>query len=318
MNEHLVARLGEALRARGARLVTAESCTGGLLAAACTSVAGSSDWFERGFVTYSNAAKSELLGVPPALIERHGAVSAEVAAAMAEGALRAAHAELALAVTGIAGPGGAVPGKPVGTVWFGLAAAGRATRTEPLRFDGDRAAVRGQAVRHALERLLEASADGAVRDAGSANAGSADAGRAGGAGAGTGSADPAPAHSARGGPAAADPQSAGPASPAQANTGPGAAPPSAAQLGAAQRSAAQPSDDQRSDDQPSAAPVDANSAGTGPARAGLGNAGPASADLGSARRAAPDPAGAPVPPADPLVPDAVPPGRSGAGKAETP
>lgn len=161
MNEHLVARLGEALRARGARLVTAESCTGGLLAAACTSVAGSSDWFERGFVTYSNAAKSELLGVPPALIERHGAVSAEVAAAMAEGALRTAHAELALAITGIAGPGGAVPGKPVGTVWFALAAAGRAIRTERLRFDGDRAAVRGQAVRHALERLVEAGAEGA-------------------------------------------------------------------------------------------------------------------------------------------------------------
>ena len=313
MNEHLVARLGEALRARGARLVTAESCTGGLLAAACTSVAGSSDWFERGFVTYSNAAKSELLGVPPALIERHGAVSAEVAAAMAEGALRAAHAELALAVTGIAGPGGAVPGKPVGTVWFGLAAAGRATRTEPLRFDGDRAAVRGQAVRHALERLLEASADGAVGDAGSANAGSADAGRAGGAGAGTGSADPARAHSARAGPAAADPQSAGPASPAQPNTQPGAARPSAARTDAARPSAARPGasrpDAAKTDaDQPSAARLDADSAGTGPASAGVG----------SARRAAADPAGAPVPAADPLVPDAATPGRSGAGKAETP
>ena len=158
MNEHLVQRLGEALRARGWRLVTAESCTGGLLAAACTSIAGSSDWFERGLVTYSNAAKTELLGVPAALIARHGAVSGEVAAAMAEGALRAAPARLALAVTGIAGPGGAVPGKPVGTVWFGLAVAGQATQAARLWFDGDRAAVRGQAVRHALQRLVEASA----------------------------------------------------------------------------------------------------------------------------------------------------------------
>ena len=158
MNEHLVQQLGEALRARGWRLVTAESCTGGLLAAACTSIAGSSDWFERGLVSYSNDAKTELLGVPAALIARHGAVSGEVAAAMAEGALRAAPARLALAVTGIAGPGGAVPGKPVGTVWFGLAAAGRATQAERLCFDGDRAAVRGQAVRHALQRLVEASA----------------------------------------------------------------------------------------------------------------------------------------------------------------
>ena len=156
MNEALVLRLAEALRTRGWRLATAESCTGGLLAAACTSVAGSSDWFERGLVTYSNAAKSELLGVPPALIARHGAVSGEVAAAMAEGTRRAAPVELALSVTGIAGPGGAVPGKPVGTVWFGLAAAGRPTRTERLQFDGDRAAVRGQAVRHALQRLIEA------------------------------------------------------------------------------------------------------------------------------------------------------------------
>ena len=158
MNEHLVQQLGEALRARGWRLVTAESCTGGLLAAACTSIAGSSDWFERGLVSYSNEAKTGLLGVPAALIARHGAVSGEVASAMAEGALRAAPVQVALAVTGIAGPGGAVPGKPVGTVWFGLAVAGRPTAAERLHFDGDRAAVRGQAVRHALQRLVEASA----------------------------------------------------------------------------------------------------------------------------------------------------------------
>ena len=113
--EPAVRSLGDALRARGTMLATAESCTGGLIAAACTAVAGSSDWFERGFVTYSNAAKTELLGVDAALIQAHGAVSAEVACAMAEGALAHSKAGLAVAVTGIAGPGGAVPGKPVGT-----------------------------------------------------------------------------------------------------------------------------------------------------------------------------------------------------------
>ena len=158
MNEPLVATLADALRARGWRLVTAESCTGGLLAAACTSAAGASDWFERGFVSYSNAAKTELLGVPAALIERHGAVSEAVARAMAEGALRHAPADIALAVTGIAGPGGAVPGKPVGTVWLGLAVQGRATATELLQLGGDRAAVRGQTVRVALRRLAAAVA----------------------------------------------------------------------------------------------------------------------------------------------------------------
>ncbi|WP_428421469.1 CinA family protein [Methylibium sp.] len=153
--EPLVQRLAEALRARHWRLVTAESCTGGLVAAACTTVAGSSDWFERGFVTYSNEAKAESLGVPPALIAQHGAVSCEVALAMAEGALRHAHAQLALGVTGIAGPGGAVPGKPVGTVWLGFAASGQPPRAELLQLDGDRAAIRVQAVRHALQRLAE-------------------------------------------------------------------------------------------------------------------------------------------------------------------
>lgn len=157
MNEHLVAELAARLGARGWRLATAESCTGGLLAAACTSVAGSSDWFERGFVTYSNAAKTELLGVPAALIAAHGAVSAEVAAAMADGARRHAPVELALAVTGVAGPGGGSADKPVGTVWLGLAAAGRATATLKLQLAGDRAAVRGQAVRQALQRLIEAA-----------------------------------------------------------------------------------------------------------------------------------------------------------------
>lgn len=154
-----IAALGERLRTRGERLVTAESCTGGLLAAACTSVAGSSDWFERGWVSYSNEAKTELLGVPAALVQRHGAVSEEVARAMAAGALAhgGARASWAIAVTGIAGPGGAVPGKPVGTVW--LACAGpRGMRTQHLQLDGDRAAVRAQSVAQALA-LLRAALD---------------------------------------------------------------------------------------------------------------------------------------------------------------
>ncbi len=153
--EPAVLALAQALRARGWKIATAESCTGGLIAAACTAVAGSSDWFERGFVTYSNEAKTESLGVPVALIKAHGAVSAEVARAMAEGALAHSHAALAVAVTGIAGPGGATPGKPVGTVWLALAQAGSATQAELLNLGGDRAAVREQTVQHALTRLLE-------------------------------------------------------------------------------------------------------------------------------------------------------------------
>ena len=153
--EPAVDALAQALRARGARIATAESCTGGLIAAACTAVAGSSDWFERGFVTYSNEAKVESLGVPMALIQAHGAVSEEVARAMAEGALAHSLATLAVAVTGIAGPGGATPGKPVGTVWMAVAQSDGATRTELLNLAGDRSAVREQTVAHALRRLLE-------------------------------------------------------------------------------------------------------------------------------------------------------------------
>jgi nicotinamide-nucleotide amidase len=153
-----VTKLGEALRARGAMLATAESCTGGLIAATCTSVAGSSDWFERGFVTYSNAAKTQMLGVDAQLIAGHGAVSAEVAIAMAEGALRYSSASVAVAVTGIAGPGGATPGKPVGTVWVAFATRGKEeVRAELLQLDGDRAAVREQTLAHALRRLLESA-----------------------------------------------------------------------------------------------------------------------------------------------------------------
>jgi nicotinamide-nucleotide amidase len=152
--ELLVRSLAQALRESSAMLVTAESCTGGLLAAACTEVAGSSDWFERGFVTYSNAAKIECLGVDPALIEAHGAVSAEVARAMASGALQHSLAQVAVAVTGVAGPGGATPGKPVGTVWLAWAQRGTPPEVERLDLSGDRAAVREQTVRHALQRVL--------------------------------------------------------------------------------------------------------------------------------------------------------------------
>ncbi len=136
------------------RLVTAESCTGGLIAAACTDLAGSSAWFERGFVTYSNAAKTELLDVPERVLRRAGAVCGPVAQAMAEGALAHSHAQVAVAVTGVAGPSGGSPAKPVGTVWFGFAMPGQVL-TEKCHFDGDRAAVRQATVRHALERLVE-------------------------------------------------------------------------------------------------------------------------------------------------------------------
>ena len=149
-----VLKLGEQLRARGAMLAAAESCTGGLIAAVCTSVAGSSDWFERGFVTYSNAAKTEMLGVDAALIAAHGAVSAEVVRAMAEGALVHSNARIAIAVTGIAGPSGGTPAKPVGTVWFALAQRGIAAQAELLQLGGDRTAVREQTLVFALKRLL--------------------------------------------------------------------------------------------------------------------------------------------------------------------
>ncbi len=148
-----VSALGDALRRQRLMLATAESCTGGMVAAACTAIAGSSDWFERGFVTYSNVAKTELLGVDAALIATHGAVSAEVARAMAEGALAHSHADVSVAVTGVAGPGGGSKDKPVGTVWLALARRGRPAQAELLRLAGDRAAVRAQTVALALQRL---------------------------------------------------------------------------------------------------------------------------------------------------------------------
>ena len=150
----LVARLADALRSRGATVAAAESCTGGLVAAACTARAGSSAWFERGVVTYSNAAKTELLGVPVELIAAHGAVSGEVARAMAAGAIARTPASFAVAVTGIAGPDGGSAAKPVGTVWIATCARGGDADAVLLQASGDRAAVRAQSVVRALERLL--------------------------------------------------------------------------------------------------------------------------------------------------------------------
>jgi nicotinamide-nucleotide amidase len=135
-------------------LATAESCTGGMIAATCTDLSGSSAWFERGFVTYSNAAKTEMLGVDPALIQAHGAVSEAVAQAMVLGALAHSPAQVAIAVTGVAGPIGGSADKPVGTVWFGLAVPGQVV-TERCLFPGDRAAVRAATVHHGLHRLIQ-------------------------------------------------------------------------------------------------------------------------------------------------------------------
>ena len=155
----LVAALADALRQRGQMVATAESCTGGLIAGACTELAGSSDWFERGFVSYSNAAKTELLGVPADLIAAHGAVSEPVARAMAANALQRSHAQRSVAVTGVAGPGGGTATKPVGLVW--LAWAQRAadgsitTRARAQHFPGDRAAVRQATIACALQGLLD-------------------------------------------------------------------------------------------------------------------------------------------------------------------
>ena len=150
----LAAQLAQALLARGWMLATAESCTGGMIAAACTDLAGSSQWFERGFVTYSNAAKSDSLGVDAAAIETHGAVSEVVARAMAFGAARHSQAPESVAVTGVAGPTGGSPDKPVGTVWFGFSVHGRLS-SELRHFAGDRAAIREATVQHALTRLLQ-------------------------------------------------------------------------------------------------------------------------------------------------------------------
>jgi nicotinamide-nucleotide amidase len=146
----------DALRAKGWKLATAESCTGGMVAAAITDVAGSSDVFDRGFVTYSNSAKSEMLGVEPALIETFGAVSSEVAKAMAEGALTFSKAQISVAITGVAGPGGGSAEKPVGLVHFAVAILGRPTVHSEMRFgDVGRLEVRDRSRDFALQSALD-------------------------------------------------------------------------------------------------------------------------------------------------------------------
>lgn len=146
--------LARELKQRGWMMATAESCTGGLIAGTCTGLSGSSDWLDRGFITYSNAAKTEALGVDAALIERHGAVSEPVARAMAVGALRHSHAQVSVAVTGVAGPTGGSAEKPVGTVWFGWATP-QGVFTELQHLPGGRDAVRQATVQHALKGLLQ-------------------------------------------------------------------------------------------------------------------------------------------------------------------
>ena len=153
MNE-LARRVGAALKQRGLLLVTAESCTGGWVAMELTAIAGSSHWFERGYVTYSNAAKRDDLGVQEETLRRHGAVSEETAREMAAGALKRGGGQVALAITGIAGPAGGTPAKPVGTVCFAWAY-GSKISGESRRFDGDRENVRRQSVLHALQGVLE-------------------------------------------------------------------------------------------------------------------------------------------------------------------
>ncbi|ENO85004.1 CinA family protein [Thauera linaloolentis] len=154
----LSATAGAALAARGWMLATAESCTGGWIAEAVTATSGSSAWFDRGFVTYSNAAKTDMLGVATATLAAHGAVSEATVAEMAEGALARSAADIAVAVSGIAGPGGGTPAKPVGTVCLAWARRGDPVHACTLRFSGDRTAVRRQTVIHALRELIRLAA----------------------------------------------------------------------------------------------------------------------------------------------------------------
>lgn len=156
--EDLSRRVGEQLKRAGGVLVTAESCTGGWVAQAVTSIGGSSEWFDRGFVVYSNAAKREMLGVSEQTLAIHGAVSEEIAREMARGALERSRGTLALAVTGIAGPGGGSAAKPVGMVCFAWAGKAGRVRSETRRLEGDRESVRRQSVIRALEGVLEALA----------------------------------------------------------------------------------------------------------------------------------------------------------------
>jgi len=147
-------QLADLMRQHQWLLATAESCTGGMIAAACTDLSGSSDWFDCGFVTYSNQAKTSMLGVAADLIEQHGAVSEAVVRAMARGAQTHSRAQVTVAVTGIAGPSGGSPDKPVGSVWFGFAKQEKIW-AEKIWFPGDRATVRAATVQHALSRLME-------------------------------------------------------------------------------------------------------------------------------------------------------------------
>ena len=151
----LATRVGERLKAAGWMLATAESCTGGWVAKVITDIAGSSAWFDRGFVTYTNAAKRELLGVDSEVIRLHGAVSEATVRAMAAAALERSAARITVAISGIAGPGGSTPDKPVGIVWFAWADGGAGLESAHRLFHGDREAVRRQAVKFALEGVLE-------------------------------------------------------------------------------------------------------------------------------------------------------------------
>ena len=151
----LVEKLASALQSKNWRLVVAESCTGGWISKVCTDLAGSSAWFDRGFISYSYPAKVEMLGVDSETLETQGAVSAAIAAQMALGARKHSGVEAALAVTGIAGPGGGTADKPVGTVWFAWSLEGYKVSTEAVLFDGDRKVIRQNTVLHALEGLLQ-------------------------------------------------------------------------------------------------------------------------------------------------------------------
>ena len=153
--EQLATQLGQQLLKRQCKLVTAESCTGGWIAQAITTIAGSSQWFERGFVTYSNQAKEEMLGVPVNILNQYGAVSEQTARAMAEGALVHSHAQVSISVTGIAGPDGGIVEKPIGTVWFGFSGKTFNTQTIHQLFQGDRQFIRQQAVSFALSQLIK-------------------------------------------------------------------------------------------------------------------------------------------------------------------
>lgn len=151
----LACELGDALRTRGWMVATAESCTGGWVGQLLTAIPGSSAWYERGFITYANAAKQEMLGVPADTLETCGAVSEETASAMAAGALAHSHAQAALAISGVAGPGGGTPQKPVGLVCYGWALADGTCMSSTCRLDGDREEIRSRAVAAAMRGLIE-------------------------------------------------------------------------------------------------------------------------------------------------------------------